>query len=97
MIKKRTPLSMAEVMEYAKDNEELMKFIKNFNQLKENDAKSLRKKLVELNMMKMKEDHIAKIIDTIPQDNEDLNKIFIGVSLDENETNNILNTIKEFK
>ena len=97
MIKKKIPLSMAEVTEYAKENEELMKFIKNFNQIKENEAKSLRQKLSGLNLMKVKEEHIAKMIDTVPQDEEDLNKIFSGVSLDDNETQNILNTIKEFK
>ena len=97
MIRKRTPLSMAEVMEYSKDNEALVKFIKSFSQLDEKDAKGLRKDLEGLNFMKVREEHVGKIIDMLPQDEEDLNKIFIGVSLDENETTSILNAIKKFK
>lgn len=97
MIKKRTPLSMVESVEYSKDNEALVKFVKNFSQLKESDAKELRKELEGFNFMKVKSEHVVKIIDTLPQDEEDLNKIFIGVSLDDNETKSILDAIKKFK
>ena len=33
----------------------------------------------------------------MPEDKEDLNKIFIGMGLDEDETKKILNVVKEFK
>jgi DNA-directed RNA polymerase subunit F len=45
----------------------------------------------------MKSDYIVKIIDTLPENSEELNKIFIDVSLDEDETRKILDTIKKFK
>ena len=32
-----------------------------------------------------------------PEDKEDLNKIFVGISLDEDETKKILDTVKTFK
>ena len=46
--------------------------------------------------MKMKSDHASKIIDVLPETNEDLNKIFTDVGLDENETKKTLDTVKEF-
>ena len=97
MIKKRIPLSMAETAGYSKENEELQKFVKNFTKIQGSDASKLREKLSALGMMKMKDEHIVKIIDMIPEDEEDLSKVFSGVSLDENEAKNILDTIKEFK
>ena len=60
------------------------------------DAKKLKKKLEELDLLKVKLEHIIKIIDLIPENAEDLNKIFIGVNLDEDETKKILETVKEF-
>ena len=41
--------------------------------------------------------NISKLIDVLPEKAEEVNKIFIDVSLDENETQKILDTIKEFK
>lgn len=99
MIINRESLSMIESEEYTRDNEnavELNKFIKKFARLDIKKAKELRKKLFELNLMKMKSDHASKIIDVLPETNEDLNKIFADVGLDENETQKILDTVKEF-
>ena len=99
MILNRESLSMVEAGEYTKDNEnaiELNKFIKKFARLDIKKAKDLRKKLLELNLMKMKSDHASKIIDVLPETNEDLNKIFTDVGLDENETKKTLDTVKEF-
>ncbi len=90
---------MIEAEEYTKDNEnsaELNKFIKKFARIDLKKAKELRSKLEELNLMKVKSDHISKIIDILPETNEDLNKIFADISLDENETQRILDTVKEF-
>lgn len=87
---------MIEVVQYLEENKELEKFVKNFTKLKPKEVAELRKKLEDLNMMKMKKEHIVKVIDILPQDKEDLNKIFIGVSPNEDETNKILDTIKEF-
>ncbi|MBS3071082.1 hypothetical protein J4407_02150 [Candidatus Pacearchaeota archaeon] len=96
MIKNKESLSMIEVVQYLEENKELEKFVKNFTKLKPKEVAELRKKLEDLNMMKMKKEHIVKVIDILPQDKEDLNKIFIGVSPNEDETNKILDTIKEF-
>ena len=47
--------------------------------------------------MKVNERDIVKIIDLIPENAEELNKIFTDVGLNEDETTKILETVKEFK
>jgi len=96
MIQHKTPLSLAETSEYVK--EPTMKaFMKKFASLDSKKAKELRKKIQELNILKINEKHISKIIDLLPNDKESLNKIVQESNLDENETNSILQTIKETK
>lgn len=102
MIKDNKPLSMAEAVEYiekTKDNgtDVAISFVKKFTKLKSKEAKELREKIRKLDLMKVKEEHITKIIDLMPENREDLNKIFIDTSLDEDEAKKILETIKECK
>ena len=97
MIKNSMPLSMAESLEYVKKDSEASKFVRSFIKLDLKDAKKLREKLENLDLMKLKSPEIAKVIDVMPEDKEDLNKIFVGMSLGEDETKKILDTIKEFK
>ena len=99
MILNKTPISMAESKEYIdKDSgAETLTFIKKFVSLKPEEAKKLREKIQGLSLLKVKEEHIAKIIDLLPETADDLNKIFIDMGLDEDETKKILETIKEFK
>ena len=101
MIKNTEPLSMAEVVEYLKKSEEseteIMGFIKKFNQLKPKEAKELKKEIEALGIMKIKQEYAIKIIDILPENVDELNKIFVDVSLDEDETKKILETIKKFK
>ena len=99
MIIESKSLSMAEVLEYVdkEDNSEVIGFIRKFTKLKPADAKELRKKLTELDLLKIKQEHISKIIDLMPENPEELNKIFTDVGLDEDEIQKILDTIKQFK
>jgi len=101
MIKDLTPVSMTEALEYIQESKEgeteIKKFVKKFVTLSPKDAKELRKKLGGFDMMKLKPEYIAKIIDILPDNAENLNKIFSDVSLDEDETKKILDTIKEFR
>lgn len=90
-------LSMAEVLEYAKKDSEESVFIKKFVKIKPEEAREFRKKLEGLELMKLKNEHIVKIVDLLPENQEDLNKIFVGVNLDEDETKKILDTVKQFK
>ena len=101
MIKHREPLSMTESLEYIeeqKDSEaDVKKFIKKFVSINIEDAKKLRAKLSALGLIKLKQDYIVKIIDIMPENQENLNKIFTDVSLDEDESKKILDTIAEFR
>ena len=100
MIISKEPLSMSEALGYIKSEEaeetEIIGFIKKFIKLKKG-ANELKKKLQELDLIKVKGEHIAKIIDLMPETAEELNKIFVDVSLNEDEVQKITNIIKEFK
>ena len=87
MIKNTTSLSMAEALD----------FIKKFTKITPKEAKEIRKKINDLGLIKVRDEQISKIIDILPEDAQDLNKIFIDVSLDEDETNKILDLIKQYK
>lgn len=101
MIKDIRPLSMVEAIEYIKNSKEegkdILSFIKKFTKLNSKEAKELRKKIEELDLMKISNEYLIKIIDILPENPEELNKIFVGVSLDEEEAKKILEVIKEFK
>ncbi|SRR3990172_7286548 len=96
-IKNNIPLSMAETEEYLSKDSEITKFIKKFTKKTPAKARELKNKLEELDLMKMKEEQVSKIIDLAPENSEDLNKIFMGTNLDEDETNKILDITKQFK
>lgn len=101
MIKNRQFLSVAEVKEFLdkkkeKDNE-LKGFIEKFSELSVDDAKKLRKELEATEIMKLQDETIVKIIDFMPENENELNKILNGTGLDENETKKVLDTVKKYK
>ena len=98
MIKNTEVLSMPEVTEYVKKDKtsetDIVGFIKKFSKLNLKDAKELKEKIQKLDLMKVNEKYVVKIIDLMPENSEELNKIFTDVSLNEDETKEILETIK---
>ena len=60
-------------------------------------AKKIKEDLEALDSIKVKRDHIVKVVDLLPADASDLNKIFTDVSLNEEETNKILEIVKNSK
>jgi len=91
---------MAEVIGYVKKDgseTDLVGFIKKFNELKVKEAKELKEEIEKLMEIKIKPEDITKLIDLLPETPEELNKIFVDVSLDDDETKKILETIKKFK
>jgi len=96
MIKEMKPLSMIEARKIA-GSTDLDSFFKKFVKGKTETAEKIRQEIEKLNDMKIKPEHIAKIIDIMPEDATDLNKIFADISLDENETNSILGIVKRNK
>jgi DNA-directed RNA polymerase subunit F len=104
------PLSMSEVRKelkkVAKRDEELSfrsakadEYLKELTLLSDKSAKDLKKKLQGLEIPRLKEEHIAKIIDLLPHTKEDLRLILSGYTLtikDEN-VKRLLEAIKEFR
>jgi len=103
MILNRQPQSLNEVNALLKDIPETDKkiqmeaYLKKFLKTKPERAKKLKEELEKLDLLKIKNEHIVKIIDLLPQDATDLNKIFVDVSLNEDETNKILDIVKKSK
>mgnify|MGYP001576038190 CR=1 FL=1 len=99
MIKEIKALSMLEANEIAGKKgrgEGLDKFIKKFGKSEESDFKKLKNELEGLEILKLKSEHIAKIIDIMPKTAVDLNKIVFDVGFDEKETNAVLETVKKY-
>jgi len=103
MIIDRTPLNLNEVEDIVEDSpdsdkkEEMKQFLKKFLKTKPEQAKKIKEGLEKLDLLKMKREHLVKIIDLLPADASDLNKIFIDVSLTEDEINKILEVVKNSK
>ncbi|MDD5191801.1 MAG: hypothetical protein PHH54_05065 [Candidatus Nanoarchaeia archaeon] len=101
MILDRKPLDLNEVQEILKDIPENEKktqmevYLKKFLKTKTEKAKKVKEELEKLDLLKIKNEHIVKIVDLMPEDASDLNKIFTDVSLTEDETNKILDIIKK--
>jgi len=103
MIKETTALNMAEVkkalgeVEESEKKKQLEGFIKKFSKIPIKKSEELKKELQELNLLKLKSEHIVKIIDVLPEDAPDLSKIFVDVGLDDNETNKVLEIVKKYR
>jgi DNA-directed RNA polymerase subunit F len=103
MILDRTPLNLNEVEEIIKDipnnekKEQIEDHLKKFLDTKPERAKKIKEDLEKLDLLKMKREHIIKIVDLLPADASDLNKIFSDISLNEDETNKILEIVKNSK
>jgi DNA-directed RNA polymerase subunit F len=91
--------TFAEVKEIIKDLEEkkeLKSYLKKFNKLTKEKSEKLKEEIRELKNLKIKEEDIVKVVDFLPKDKEELNKVFAEISLSEEETNAILEIIKKY-
>jgi DNA-directed RNA polymerase subunit F len=99
MILEQKPLSIAEVIELVGEGErqeEIKKFIKGFSKISFKKAGEMRAEFEGLGLLKLKNEHIAKLIDFMPEDAVDLNKIISDVSLDQDEVNKILEVVRKY-
>ena len=103
MIYDRIPLNLNEVSEILENvpdsdrKEEVKIYLKKFLKTNPDQAKKIKDGLESMDLLKLKRDHIVKIVDLLPADASDLNKIFIDVSLNEEETNKVLELVKNSK
>ena len=105
MIKNTKALNLAEIKEILEKYPQLeentaaantVEYIRKFSKMKYEKAEALKDSLRGLNNEKLKEKHIAKIVDLMPEDAEDLRKIFVGedFSLEQEEINSILEKVR---
>jgi len=103
MIKEKKPVAMyeaKEILENVNENDktkDIEGFIKKFSKLSEEKSKKLKEAIEKLDLIKLKNSDIIKIVDIVPENAVELNKIFTEISLDADETNKILETIKNNK
>lgn len=98
-IKEQRPITMAEVAALVGDSEkaiEIKKFIKNFDILDIKEGKKMQEELRKLDLIKLKEEHIVKIVDFVPTTPSELNKVLIDVSLDQGEVDKILDVTRKY-
>jgi len=99
MILSKKPLTLAEVNSLVPKGEEkkpLHDYLKKFVQLSKEDADKLLNDLVKLNNPKLKEENLIKLVDFLPKDVEDVNKILIEANLSESEANAIVDLVKKY-
>jgi len=103
MIKERKPLALYEVKEILGKIEETSKVkeakihIKKFCKIDPEKAKKLREELERLDIIKLKETDISNLINILPENAVELNTIVMEAGLDADETNKVLETIKNNK
>lgn len=97
VVKEERPLMISEVYNLIKDSEkaeEIKQFLSKFGKVKLEKDLELKKRIQELELLKLKEQHIVKLVDFKPESVVELNKIISDVSLDSEEANKVLNVIK---
>ena len=98
-IKEETPITMAEVASLAGESDRgklIKEFIKKFNKMSAETAIAMKQELKDLDLIKLKESYIVKIVDFMPTDAADLNKILSEVTFDQEEVTKILNVVKNY-
>ncbi len=100
VIKEQSPITLAEVVELAgnlESGKKIKEFIRKFNKMPVSKAKEMKKELGSLDLIRLKDFHIVKIVDFMPEDASELNKVVIDVSLDQEEITKILDVVKKYK
>ena len=100
MIKNMKPLSLAEAKKIVEENggnDKLEPYFKKFAKLNSKEALKLREELEGIKSHKLRQEYIAKVIDLLPIDASDINKIFTDISLDENEIKQITDIVAKYK
>jgi len=74
-------------------------YLKNFAKLDEKKVQEIRKKIEELNIPRMKNGHICKLLDVLPGDSEDVRLVLSSYSVTITNENlaKIADVIKEYR
>jgi len=99
MILSKRPLTLSEVDSLVPKSEEkkpIHDYLKKFVHFSKEDADKLLEELRALNNPKLREENLIKLVDFIPKDVEDVNKILNEANLSEAEANAILEIVKKY-
>jgi len=99
MILEKTPITFADVQERVKsleEKQELKEYLKKFTKLKKDKADALMSDLRDLKNVKISDTHAVKVADFLPIEPEEVNKLFIDVTLSEEEVNKIIEVVKKY-
>lgn len=99
MILNRKPLTLAAAKSLIKnigERKALADYMKKFSELSEDKADKLMEEIKALNNPKLKEEGVIKIVDFLPKDSEDLNKILPEAGLSEEESNVIVKITEKY-
>ena len=95
----RQPLTLAEAKSLIKNLEEkpvLHEYFKSFSTLSAEKAKDCFHQIKALNSPKLNDEHIVKLVDILPKDLEDVNKVCNDVNLTEEEATTVLAITSKF-
>ena len=99
MILEKKALTLAEVTNLIGDSEKavaMKDFIKKFSKMKLSDAEEMKKELVALDLIQLKDEHIVSLVNFVPKDSVELNKVLAGVSLNQEEVDKLLNVTSKY-
>jgi len=98
-IHSKTPLTIAEAYDIVKtleEKQELKDYFKTFVKLSKEKAQQLAGEIRALNNPKLNDEHVIKIVDFLPTEAEELNKVLRDAGLTEVETNAVLELVKKY-
>ncbi len=76
-----------------------MDYVNRFVNIEDKDVSELKEKIEKLDILRLKEEHIVKIIDFLPESVDEFKLIFQGsyVTFSEDDIKEIVNVINDFK
>ena len=101
----KQPVTLTEIKSVLEKNEsedfraqKTYEYVKEFAKLNKKQAQELKQKLMDLNIIRLKEEIIVKIIDLLPKSEGELKAILqsFNVTLPKDQLKSILNTVVEF-
>ena len=74
-----------------------IEYLNTFTKLTQKDAEEVKKKIISLNIPRLKDRHIAKVLDIMPRDVESLKMLFTGenITIKQEDINKIFEAIKK--
>ncbi|MBC8435089.1 hypothetical protein H8D91_01160 [archaeon] len=99
MILDKKALTLAEVTNLIGDSEKasaMKDFIKKFSKMKLADAEKMKEEIIAIDLIQLKDEHIVSLVNFVPKDSVELNKVLSGVSLNQEDVDKLLNVTSKY-